>query len=182
MISFHLLSTLLVCMSVLPAESQPSSTAIDHPVDDKPLVVFLVRHAEKADAGRDPELSPAGVERSQKLAEILKDAGIEYIHSTDYIRTRSTAAPAAKTLGLNVEMYDPRDLPSLIASLRRSGGRHLVVGHSNTTPAVVKLLGGDAGPPIEESNEYDRLYIVNSAPGDRVSTVMLRYGGSPDSE
>ena len=34
-----------------------------------------------------------------------------------------------------------------------------MVGHSNTTPALVEALGGDPGSPIE-SLEYDRLYMV----------------------
>ena len=42
--------------------------------------------------------------------------------------------------------------------LTRDGLRHLVVGHSNTTPPLVELFGGDAGPPIDEASEYDRLY------------------------
>lgn len=81
-----------------------------------------------------------------------------------------------------MQLYDPRDLPGLVEKLRRAGGRHLVVGHSNTTPAVVELLGGEPGQPINEAGEYDRLYNVSIGPDGTTSSVMLRYGEPFDSE
>ncbi|MBD3868961.1 MAG: histidine phosphatase family protein [Acidobacteria bacterium] len=142
----------------------------------KPLTVFLVRHVEDFDAGSDPKLTDAGVERAAALARNLADAGIQRIHSSDYFRTRDTAAAAAADWNLEVELYDPRDLPALAAELVGSGGSHLVVGHSNTTPAMVGLLGGEPGPAINEATEYDRLYIVTIGTDGSTSSVMLRYG------
>ena len=141
-----------------------------------PLVVFLVRHAEKVDQSRDPELSPAGKERAAVLARVLRDGGIESIHSSDFIRTRKTAEPIATRLGLKVGLYDPYDLSALVEAIRKRGGRHLVVGHSNTIPKVVELLGGAPGPAINEAGDYDRLYIVTVGEDGVVSTVLLRYG------
>ncbi len=142
----------------------------------EPLVVFLVRHAEKVDLSRDPKLSAAGTERALQLANVLRDAGIKYIHSSDYIRTRDTAAPIADCLGLEVKLYDPRDLPSLATKLRQLGNRHLVVGHSTTTPEVVELLGGKPGEAIDEAGEFDRLYIVTVASSGNIDTILMRYG------
>lgn len=144
--------------------------------EQKPLVVFLVRHAEKTDAGRDPGLTEAGKERSLELAKILRSAKIEHIHSSDYIRTRETAEPTAQELGLTTEIYDPRDLETLVQKLRDIGGTHLVVGHSNTTPSMVRLLGGDPGTEINEKSEYDRLYIVTDSGDGNISSVLIRYG------
>ena len=143
--------------------------------EENSLVVFLVRHAEKVDHSRDPDLSPEGYLRADALAMTLSDAEIEYVHSSDYIRTRKTASPVADMLGLEIELYDPADLPALAASLKAKGGRHLVVGHSNTTPALVALLGGAPGVAIEEESEYDRLYILTIGK-DEVKTILLRYG------
>ncbi len=140
----------------------------------EPGVVFLVRHAEKGGEGRDPELSEAGEARAAELVEMLRDSRIQHVHSTDYLRTQKTAGPVAAALGLEVTSYDPRD-PSSVLETLRAGGRHLVVGHSNTTPAMVKLLGGDPGEPLGE-DDYDRLYIVTLAPDGPVSTVLLHYG------
>ena len=142
----------------------------------KPLTVFLVRHAEDLDAGDDPILTAAGIRRARALAGNLADAGIDRIHSSDYNRTRATAAPAAARWNLEVELYDPGNLPALAAELVGAGGRHLVVGHSNTTPALVGLLGGDPGPEIDEATEYDRLYIVTVGADGGVGTVRMRYG------
>jgi probable phosphoglycerate mutase len=155
---------LLVSMSVIAA---PGNDA---------LVVFLVRHAEKLEGGHDPNLSVAGIERAKDLAMVLRDSGITHVHSSDYIRTRKTAAPLATALGLEVKLYDPRQLPALVDALRKTGGNHLVVGHSNTTPSLVELLGGDPGGAIDEPGEYDRLYIVTIDGDGLAHTVLLRYG------
>lgn len=153
---------LLAAPSVLPAQEEA-------------VVVYLVRHAERAEDGTDdPPISEAGWERARRVATLLADAGITRIHSTDYQRTRQTGTPTAEAAGLDIESYDPRDLPGFAAELRSSPGRHLVLGHSNTTPELVEALGGDPHGPIDES-EYDRLYIVVIS-GDEVSTVLLRFG------
>jgi len=151
-----------------------SSSASEH----EPLVVFLVRHAEKTDGGSDPELSAAGIARAADLASVLRSAQIEHVHSSNFIRTRNTASAAVAEYGVEVELYDPRDLPSLVDKLRGIGGRHLVVGHSNTTPQVVELLGGTPGPEIDEAGEYDRLYIVTIGRDGTVHSVMMRYGAA----
>ncbi len=136
-------------------------------------VAYLVRHAEKVDDSRDPALSPAGEARARELARILGNAGITHVWSTDFQRTRHTAAPIAAALGLQVRTYNPSDLAGFAAELRRTPGRHLVVGHSNTTPGTVEALGGDPGP-LTPDTEYDRLYVVvMAAPA---TTVMLRFG------
>ena len=151
--------------------------ASNHDEDTQiPLQVFLVRHGEKVDNSRDPNLSAEGLERAMALAGVLRDAGIEYVHSSDFIRTRDTAAPIAEAQGLEVELYDPDNLPILVEKLRRTGGRHLVVGHSGSTPSMVELLGGDPGAEINEEGEFDRLYIVTLAKDKSVNSVMLRYG------
>ena len=105
---------------------------------------------------------------------MLANVGLTHIHTTDLNRTRSTGQPAAEAAGLAMAVYDPGDLPGLAAELTTTPGRHLVLGHSNTTPELVAALGGDPGSPIDEM-EYDRLYIV-TVTDDGVSTVLLRFG------
>jgi len=150
-------------------------------------VIFLVRHAERADDGpagsqmamdpqmkEDPPLSEAGQTRALLLAEMLEDVGITHIHSTNYVRTRKTAQPSAEAAGVQVTLYDAADLQAFAARLRATPGRHLVIGHSNTTPELVEALGGDPGSPME-SLEYNRLYMV-SLEGGMVRTILLRFG------
>ncbi|MFQ5536335.1 MAG: histidine phosphatase family protein [Gemmatimonadota bacterium] len=139
------------------------------------VVVFLVRHAERAEDGtRDPSISTEGRARAEALAAMLRDAGLTAIHSTDFKRTRQTATPVADGAGLSVAIYDPRKLKEFAGRLRETPGRHLVVGHSNTTPDLVAALGGDPGAPIAEDG-YDRLYILFISP-EGAETVLLRFG------
>lgn len=140
------------------------------------VVVYVVRHAEKLDDSRDPPLSEAGRARAEELARMLADAGITHVWSTDYDRTRSTVAPAARARGLEVRLYDPTD-GDVARQLAATPGRHLVSGHSNTVPALVRALGGNPGNLIADS-EYDRFYVVVLG-GPAPVTVQLRWGARP---
>ena len=142
---------------------------------DEPVVVYLVRHAERAEDGTsDPVISLPGWDRSRLLAELLEDAGLTHIHTTDYRRTRMTGRPTAAATGLDITEYNPRDLRSFASELGDTPGRHLVLGHSNTTTQMVDALGGESGGPIGEM-EYDRLYIVTLT-SEGASTVLIRFG------
>ncbi|MEJ2401646.1 MAG: phosphoglycerate mutase family protein [Xanthomonadales bacterium] len=160
--------TVLLCAVTVPGTAEPAAA------DE--TVVYLVRHAEKRPDATDPALSTAGRERARLLADLLAETGIDAIHSTDFRRTRDTAAPLAQRLGLPVSLYDADRPDALIETIFRAGGRHLVVGHSNTVPELVALLGGDGGPPIDEAEEYDRLYVVTRADDDAARTELRRYG------
>lgn len=138
--------------------------------------VYLVRHAEKTTDKDDPALTEAGQARAEALADLLADKKLTHIHSSDTKRTRDTAAPLAERLGLEVALYNPRDLPAMAAKLKATPGRHLVVGHSNTTPQLTELLGGDGGTPIVEATEYDRLYWVTTAADEPVVSYLTRFG------
>lgn len=162
-------SLVLLFVALAAAASQVVAQA-------EPTVVYLVRHAEKADGGADPALTAQGLARATLLADVLADSGITHIYSSDFVRTRDTAEPLAGRLGLETLIYDPRDLVGMAARLRNTPGRHLVSGHSNTTPRLVELLGGDPHTAIDEPSEYDRLYIVTLLPGGGASSVLLRYG------
>jgi broad specificity phosphatase PhoE len=151
----------LVLMALIPASAEAAT-------------LFILRHAEDLDEGRDPVLTKEGEQRAEELATMLIDSGVEFILSSDYRRTRDTVAPLAAALGLDVEIYDPRDLPGLIEELARRGADGVVVGHSNTTPTVVDLLGGAPGDPIDEM-EFDRLYILTTDFRGEPTTIRLRY-------
>ncbi len=141
-----------------------------------PSLVVLVRHAEKAEApAQDPPLSAEGEARARALADLLADAGITRIHSTDTRRTLDTARPLARALGVEVERYDARELEAFASHLATLPGRHLVVGHSNTTDRLAGHLGGETFGEIVEAWEYDRLYLLTPAEA-RWETVLLRFG------
>jgi phosphohistidine phosphatase SixA len=148
----------------------PNETTKDGPES----VFFLVRHSEKAGEEDDSPLTELGKRRSETLARLLRDTGTEFIHSSDYVRCRDTAAPLSHELGLKVDLYNPRDLATFAEKLKEMPGRHLVVGHSNTTPELARLLGGDGGSDIS-SDEYDRLYVLTRRGGSPPTTILLKF-------
>ncbi len=150
------------------------TTAAQGQFENHATIVYLVRHAEKLDESRDPPLTSVGRERARLLSEMLRDAGLTHIHTTDFQRTRDTAMPIADRLGIEPRLYDALELEDFADWLRATPGRHLVAGHSDTTPSLVRLLGGDSTdiPDLE----HDRLYIVTLNPDGTASTILLRYG------
>jgi phosphohistidine phosphatase SixA len=121
--------------------------------------LFVVRHAEKADATKDPGLSEAGRARAKALAQMLRDANITAIYATEFKRTQQTAAPLAKALGVALTTLPASDTAALAAKLRALPGNALVVGHSNTIPDLIKALGISEAINIAE-NDYDNLFAV----------------------
>jgi broad specificity phosphatase PhoE len=126
-------------------------------------MVILTRHAERADGqatmgASDPELSAAGKARAEKLAAMLADAGITVAFTTEYRRTKDTAAPLAAKLNVTPEVVKAADTANVVAKIaERTNDTVYVVGHSNTVPSIIKALGG---PDVTiGDNEYDNLFI-----------------------
>lgn len=143
-------------------------------------VVIVVRHAERAPGSGDPPISDAGRERALALAGIGKGAGVSAVITTQFQRTRQTAAPLVEALGITpVVVNSQADLAKhaaeIAAAVRQQAGKTvLVVGHSNTVPAIVAALGGPKFPDLCEP-EYDRLItLVIDTTG--VRTVRTRFG------
>ena len=150
-------------------------------------VIFVVRHAERADQGapaapmtsqgtipNDPSLSEAGKARAAKLAALLASADIKHIFATEFKRTRETAAPLAAKLKLEAVMSASRDPQPLIDAVRKATGNVLIVGHSNTVPDVLKRLGVKDAITIAET-EYDNLFILVRRDAGDPTLVRLRY-------
>jgi broad specificity phosphatase PhoE len=145
--------------------------------------VIFVRHAEKATLPEgDPGLSPAGQRRVAELTRQLKDAdvvaGIDVVYSTPYRRTEETARPIAEALDLPINSYDAADTEAIMEYILREhkGKIILVVGHSNTVPALIGNMGASKKVPAIEENEYDNIYIVSVPWFGKTKTIRLRYG------
>lgn len=163
-----------VAMGLVCACSISNKFQISEPAASTPTL-YLVRHAEKQ-SGDDPALTEAGKARANALADRLDGVGIDTIWSTDYRRTMQTAAPLAERLDLQVQVYDPGDLAGFAEQLKANGETALIVGHSNTTPQLADLLGGDPGPEIVEASEYDRLYVIRGPLAGAIQSDIRRYG------
>lgn len=126
---------------------------------------YIVRHAEKVDAGMnmnsDVPLSDKGKTRAFALKKILENKKIAYIFSTNTRRTRSTVQPVADYFELKIETYGPVPDSAFINLLKSKKRNVLIVGHSNTVDDIVNMLcdekkiAGDLKDP-----EYDNLFIV----------------------
>ncbi|MBL8190729.1 MAG: histidine phosphatase family protein [Acidobacteria bacterium] len=135
----------------------------------KVTTVYLVRHAEKAAApASDPPLTEAGTKRADDLARKLSKADIKTILTSQFLRTKHTAEPLAKQLGITATVVpvkmagrelSPDYLKEMAERATSGGGNALIVGHSNTVPELIKALGGDVTPAIDES-VYDDLFVV----------------------
>jgi len=148
------------------------------------LTVILLRHAEKdVSEGADtanPELSAAGNLRAQKLVEIMNKYQPDAIYSSNYIRTRATVRPLARKRRMMTQIYDSRNLNQM-RDLIVSGKikRIVVVGHSNTTPALANLLvKQDKYKNLAES-EYDKIWIIkikrNKTKPNKIREKVITY-------
>lgn len=162
----RLFATLALAGAIAAALLAPASALAD------PAMIYVTRHAEKAAEGKDPNLTPQGQARARALAVILKKVGIKHIFSTATMRTQQTAQALAQQAGLPVQTYDPAKPAIVTDKIKALAGPTLLVGHSNTVPDLVKLLGGAPGAPIAD-DEYDRLYQLIIAPDGSVTTVLL---------
>jgi lysophospholipase L1-like esterase/phosphohistidine phosphatase SixA len=138
--------------------------------------VILVRHAEKMSASNDDvPLSEAGHGRAKELARVLAGTKIDAIYTTQWQRTKQTAEPVARAKGITpVVVESGKTHADEIVKRVRGGQTTLVVGHSNSTPEVIRALGV-ADPPAITDSEYDNLFIVTLA-GGKAKLVSLRYG------
>jgi probable phosphoglycerate mutase len=143
----HFLALLLLCGLLLSTAAAQST-------------IFIVRHAEKAQRdGDDPDLSEAGRARAESLANLLKDAGISAIYTSEVKRTKQTAAPLARALHLDPTVVAANERAALIAKLKDASGDVLVVGHSNTIPDLIRALGITTPVTIAD-NDYDNLFVL----------------------
>ena len=142
--------------------------------------VIIVRHAEKAATPvDDPPLTVAGEARAKALWDVVKDAGVNAIITTQFVRTKATVEPTAKMLKLTPEVINtsganhPKDVAAAIR--KHAGQTVLVVGHSNTVPSIIEALGA-VKPPAICDLEYDNLYIVTFGPSGKPGLVHSKFG------
>lgn len=166
-----------------------SQLAFAQTTTDPVTTVFLIRHAERAEEPRqDPPLTEKGTARSQELARLLSAAGIKAIYTSQFARTKLTAEPLAKqsgiaptALSLKLNPSNPRQIAeestkeTVDKILSHGGGSVLVVGHSNSIPDVIKMLGADVTPAIDEKT-FDDLFVVTVYAKGKAKVTHLKYG------
>ena len=138
---------------------------------------YLIRHAEKDRSdpqNLDPELNQDGLGRAMHWAEILDEVALDAIYTTDYERTSMTAAPAAVKQNITVQYYDPGTLDVEQFKQENLGKNVLVVGHSNSTPALANDLLGDYRYSDMDDSDNGSLFIVQVI-GDQTWSSRLHF-------
>jgi phosphohistidine phosphatase SixA len=175
---------LALALAGLAAAGCGPSCSCSAPLPEAGVVtVYIVRHAEKQPAPegageaerRDPPLSPAGELRALGLPEDLPVRDIKAIYVTDTKRSRDTASAVAAINGVTPIVYPPRDVAGLVERLRKRVGQSaLVVGHSNTIPALLAALGVEE--PVEiAGDQYGDLWVV-TLEGEAATLERRRFG------
>src|SRR5690349_9326855 len=145
-----------------------------------PTVVILVRHGEKGtQPPQDPPLSEQGQARAMALAGVARQAGVTAIITTQFERTRKTAEPTAVELKVTPEIVQAGGAAHAKAVadqvMKHAGGTVLVVGHSNTIPAIVGALGAPQPRELCDS-EYDQVFTVVLGDVGAPRLIRSRYG------
>lgn len=142
--------------------------------------IYVLRHAETSSGdGQDPSLSLAGELRAERLSQVFghrgKGLALDGMLVSEYRRTQETARPLANALGIPVIVVDGAD-PDDVASRALQefrGGRVLIIGHSNTVPAIVESLSGHPVPAMGEA-DYGTVYVVARPRFSPASVSVLR--------
>lgn len=145
---------------------------------------YLIRHAEKdtSAAGStqmqaNPPLSSQGKARAEKLAALMEKEGIDFLFSTDYLRTKSTLAPLSAKIGKPIQIYSPNQQSAWADTIRQPpflGKKLLIVGHSNTIPPLANLLIGQKKYENLADNEYGLIFQI-TLESKKIRDSVWRY-------
>lgn len=139
-------------------------------------IVVLVRHAEKADASADPDLSPQGKDRAQRLVKKVNKYRPKEIYSTNFKRTRDTVQPLATKRHLQIQTYDARDQKAVAEKILASPNKRILVsGHSNTVPGLANLLGKKELFKNLDDSEYGAIWVIRIKKGVVQKIEILSY-------
>ncbi|MHC4974991.1 MAG: hypothetical protein ACYTF7_00110 [Planctomycetota bacterium] len=175
----HTLRAAILLVSLLLTASATADTTF-----------ILVRHAEKITGTNDvnPSLSRAGEQRAQDLARLLSDVDIDMVYPTTMrtddgtvaiTRTWKTADPISIPRKIPTNGYEASSVDSVIthAFENHRDGTVLIVGHSNTIPQLIELLGVRA-PVTMTEEDYDDIFFVR-IDGNGTATMMHLHYGKP---
>lgn len=148
----------------------------------QPSLVVLVRHGEKQPTpADDPSLSEAGVARAKALEAALAHSTPTTIVVSPRKRTAETAAVVQQRTGVTptVISLDAAHVRNAVAAINQAIGVVLVVGHSNTIPAIVNALAGTKLPDICDAS-YATMFVVTPATATSKAQLVTSSFGTPD--
>lgn len=142
--------------------------------------IVLVRHVEKdssptADKA-DPGLSQMGRDRAQLIVKAIGKYKPDAIYSTNFKRTRESVKPLADKRKKEIQIYDPSNQQKLVDEVMASKSKKFViVGHSNTTPALANLFTKKEVFKQVPDTEYSVIWVIRMKNGVLEKVEILTY-------
>jgi broad specificity phosphatase PhoE len=131
-----------------------------HFSQNKTTQYYFIRHAEKADSSKNPDLSEKGLERAQEWQLLFSELSFDEIYSTDFNRTIQTIKPISVKQNKNFSLYNPKTIDIEAFKKETFGKTILIVGHSNTIPNMVNQIIKENKYSDIAENQFGNLYIV----------------------
>ena len=142
---------------------------------------YVVRHAEKesqtANMSSDVPLSEKGKQRAEALRKELGNKNIKHIYSTNTIRTKSTAEPLSKKIGVPIQVYDHRDTSFVTRVKALPKGNVLIVGHSNTIDDLVNQFYPAAQLSDLPETQFGDVFIIRNT-RNKTKLERTHFGGN----
>lgn len=153
-------------------------TKLDLSSDTISAVYFLIRHAEKDTTKEELPLSVEGLERAYRLADIFRSSRLDAIYTTLMSRSIQTIDSLAQMKALPYKPYLHKNMKERFSEMmkRPDEKRVLIVGHSNTIPAICNFLAGhEVFNRVFDENEYDKFIVVLRGKGGTSIVYKLKY-------
>ena len=121
---------------------------------------YFIRHAEKADSSKNPNLSEKGLERAQQWKVLFSEINFDAVYSTDFNRTLQTINPIVLENGKLLKIYNPQLVDIETFKKETIGKTILIVGHSNTIPKMVNQIIKENKYVDIAENQFGNLYVI----------------------
>ena len=121
---------------------------------------YFIRHAEKADSSKNPDLSEKGIERAQQWKALFSEINFDSVYSTDFNRTLQTIQPIVAGNNQLLKIYNPKMIDVELFKKETHGKTILIVGHSNTVPNMVNQIIKENKYVDIAENQFGNLYII----------------------
>jgi 2,3-bisphosphoglycerate-dependent phosphoglycerate mutase len=133
---------------------------------------YFIRHAEKADSSKNPDLSEKGLERAQEWKTLFSEINFDAVYSTDFNRTLQTIQPIVADNNQLLKIYNPKMIDIEAFKKETHGKTILIVGHSNTIPNMINQIIKENKYTNIEENQFGNLYIVTLFENQIVSQLL----------
>jgi broad specificity phosphatase PhoE len=157
------LGLLVALLPAVPAQAQEA--------------VLLIRHAEDDVDLYDGDLVEAGRQRAHAWAEVLADAELDAIITSEMQRTRQTGQPIADLLDVPIIAIPRDDYDGLLETLASDFGddRVLIVSHAASIPVILARMGHrDRRSASVSRLEHNDLFVVHPNEDGTPDVIRLK--------